>query len=1009
MSRARQSSESPDDSCALEKLSAQPSPDPIPGPTPDLTPDQTPGPTSGLTLEAQLLLGEVRYRTLFESNPHPMWVYDLETLRFMAVNDAATVHYGYSHAEFGAMTIADIRPLEDLDRLRSVVNSLSPTVDRAGMWRHLKRDGTPIEVEITAHPLEFGRRKAVLVLAVDITEQRRAVVALKQSEARYRTLFNSIDQGFCIFEMVYDTSGKAVDYRFLEVNSNFERHSGLADAVGRTALELVPGLEQHWMDLYANVVATGDPFHFEQGSGAMGRWFEVDAVRVGDASSRRVALLFTDVSERRRVQRSLEAEARRASFRAALSEALRTQGDPNLLQNEAARLLGEHLGAGRVFYGEVAADGERAVVVRDYTLGLPSFAGVHPMANFGAALLEQAQKGQPARVPDVQNDPQLSALEKEAYQAVGVGANLAVPVLKGGQLRAFLVVHHRQAYPWPAEDVLLVEETAERTWAALERLQVATTLRDNENRLQRALEASRSGTWEYDPRSREVIFDGLYGPFFGIAAGPGSLPASQLESLTAPEDRSHNTEVMRVALETGPGVEFETEYRVRVAGQSERWLFSRGRVELHQAGLRLVGTVTDITERKQDEARLRHLQDVTLRFSEAQTLSEVRQVILEDLLTALGADGGSIRLIRDGVLVIDEYRLGHQGFAPLTPLMVGQVGAAVSLSLVHPASETVQRGEVVFLQDAADWVRRYPHLEASVQDFGVQASAHLPLTRGQEVFGVLSLYQIEPRVWDERDRSFALSLAGRAAVALERARLFEALCESEARYRDLAEVQKRFVNDAAHELRAPLTAIQGNLEILERYPQMTLEDRDEALKETHEEAVRLSRLVGDMLALARGDAGDGLRKDPVRLDRVLEAAFHTVRAMGSPHALELGFLPEVQMLGDADRLKQLVLILLENALRYTPDGGRVLLTLERGEHLATVRIVDSGIGIAPEDLEKVFERFYRTDKARVQVNAGTGLGLPIARWIVEQHGGRVWLESELGQGTTAVLELPLER
>ena len=113
------------------------------------------------------------------------------------------------------------------------------------------------------------------------------------------------------------------------------------------------------------------------------------------------------------------------------------------------------------------------------------------------------------------------------------------------------------------------------------------------------------------------------------------------------------------------------------------------------------------------------------------------------------------------------------------------------------------------------------------------------------------------------------------------------------------------------------------------------------------------------------------------------------------------------MLGDPDRLKQLALILLENALRYTPAGGRVVLSLECDRTWATFRVSDSGMGIAADDLERVFERFYRTDKARVRVNAGTGLGLPIARWIAEGHGGRVWLESELGVGTVAVVELPV--
>ncbi len=141
--------------------------------------------------EAALRESESRYRLLFESNPHPMWVYDLETLAFLAVNDAAVRNYGYSREEFFRMTIADIRPPEEVPRLLANVARVADGMGASGIWRHRKKDGTLIEVEITTHTLDFIGRKAKLVLAHDVTEERRAEQALKESELRFRTLADS--------------------------------------------------------------------------------------------------------------------------------------------------------------------------------------------------------------------------------------------------------------------------------------------------------------------------------------------------------------------------------------------------------------------------------------------------------------------------------------------------------------------------------------------------------------------------------------------------------------------------------------------------------------------------------------------------------------------------------------------------------------------------------------------------------------------------------------------------
>lgn len=222
---------------------------------------------------------------------------------------------------------------------------------------------------------------------------------------------------------------------------------------------------------------------------------------------------------------------------------------------------------------------------------------------------------------------------------------------------------------------------------------------------------------------------------------------------------------------------------------------------------------------------------------------------------------------------------------------------------------------------------------------------------------------------------------------------------------EASRTQQRFVADASHELRAPLTAIQGNLELLRRQAVPPAE-RDEVLAEVEREAARLGRLVADLLALARADAGQGIRRGPVDLDSLTLEAFHTARAMARGQRLALDPFEPAQVAGDADRLRQLLLILLDNALKYTPPGGEVTLGLrQRGAH-AELSVRDTGAGIAAEDLPHVFERFYRADRARGRDPGGTGLGLAIARWIVEQHGGSITLRGAAGGGTVATVLLP---
>ena len=221
------------------------------------------------------------------------------------------------------------------------------------------------------------------------------------------------------------------------------------------------------------------------------------------------------------------------------------------------------------------------------------------------------------------------------------------------------------------------------------------------------------------------------------------------------------------------------------------------------------------------------------------------------------------------------------------------------------------------------------------------------------------------------------------------------------------EGQQRFVADASHELRAPLTAIQANLELLERHRDMPETDRREAVSEASREAARLGRLVAELLALARADAGVTIRSQHVELDRVALEAVREARHLAGGRKVEIEALDPVSLSGDPDRLKELLLILLDNAVKYTPEQGVISLRLRRNGTHAEVAVSDNGLGIPPGDLPHIFDRFYRADPARSNDPGGSGLGLAIALWIAERHGGSIRIQSEPGSGTRATVSLPL--
>ena len=497
----------------------------------------------------------------------------------------------------------------------------------------------------------------------------------------------------------------------------------------------------------------------------------------------------------------------------------------------------------------------------------------------------------------------------------------------------------------------------------------------------------------------------------GITARPrGEFIGKTNEELGMPPDLVRMWKyLLSAAFQSGEPVETEFTFDT---GNGARTFWSCLVPERNRAGevvavLTLARDVTDshlYRRAQRDGDRLGRLQSVTSAFSVASTPADVAQVLMTHGCEAFGADAGLVMFLDATGANLELVK------------MIGYTDAVadrwqrVPMEAPMPLTDAVRAREAAFYETHEEVLTRYAHL-ADARHPVDHALAAVPLVVDDRALGAMGLVFRAPRSFSDEDRQFITTLARHCAQALERARLFEA----EQRARREAEAANRmkdeFLAMMSHELRTPLNAISGWVNLLLEGG-LPPEKERRGLETIERNAKAQTRIMDDLLDVSRIIAGKlRLELAPMDMPAVITMAIESSRPAADSKGVQLHTLvePDAGVIeGDAARIQQVTWNLLSNAIKFTPKGGQVHVRLRRDGSNLEMTVEDTGLGIAPEFLPYVFDRFRQADHSTTRSQSGLGLGLAIVRQLVELHGGSIEAFSAgIGKGASFVVRLPI--
>jgi PAS domain S-box-containing protein len=896
--------------------------------------------------EESLARSERRFRELFDLNPQPMWVYEQGSLRFLAVNRAAIAHYGYSRSEFLSMTLREIRPPEDIPALEQRLAGGRLRPPYRGIFRHRRKDGSLIDVQITASSAESHGPDAEMVVAVDLTEQRRAQAALAQSEERYRRIVETAEEGILTVD-----AGARISF----VNPAMARilATPLGELPGRPLAELVYEADRAAVMAALERRGRASPerlevrFHAPEG---LNVWASVVTSPILDPAGGHIGTLamVTDITERKQAELADAARARTMTLiasGAALPQILESivKGVEALEPGAICSILLLDRTGKRLQLG--AAPG----LPDEYNAAISAQEIGPDRGSCGTA----AYTGQRVITHDIETDPRWAPYRALARSA-GLRSSWSEPIrsTRGRTLGTFAIYRTRPHSPSTAT-IAMITGAASLAAIAVERKQGEDALRESEERYRRLAEHGAVGIWEVDPEGRTIY------------ANPTMLQMLEMDSVdplrTSDFRRFFSPDSLRrMDIEIRRRTRGEpSSYQVELLGArgARRTVIVSGAPMLDASSrlTSLVGTFTDISELRAAEERLH--------AAEQRNAALIRQTPLGVVVWGTNRHVLEWNLTAERIFGYTSEQAVGRAFEDLVLPEEARARAAaiwgsLTANVTRATSENVTSAGRRIL---CDWYNT-PLLDADGRIMGVASLV-------QDVTEV-------KRLEDELRQSQKMEAIGRLASGV------------------------------AHDFSSLLTAISGFASLARRtlspnHPAVRSLDRvDDAARQ----AVGVTK---SLLTFSRG-GGSGA-KGPIDLARTVEDATRILRRT-LPANVELrvrATTPDLWVTGDTTQIQQVVFNLAINARDAMPKGGRLTIGVDRraepsGDR-AIIAVSDTGIGMTPEIQSRIFEPFFTTKPA----GEGTGLGLSITHAIVADHGGRIEVQSQPNQGSVFTVILPV--
>jgi PAS domain S-box-containing protein len=680
-----------------------------------------------------------------------------------------------------------------------------------------------------------------------------------------------------------------------------------------------------------------------------------------------------ELTARAESERKLREREARLRFLGDLDHATQPLTDPDEIMRVTARMVGQHLGAHRCAYAEVEADESTFRVTGNYVNGVHCIMGRFTFDQFGETILRRMRANQPYVVHDIESDPQVGP-DRSAYQQTAIAAVICVPVHKGGRLVAAMAVHQAEPRTWTSEEIELMEAVVTRCWETVGRARAERRLRESEERYRFMAEsipqivftARRDGATNYHNRRLNEL----------TGAEREELQKKGWVAFRHPDDRERASAAWAQAVHEGRT--YECEYRLRAASGEWRWHLARAIPMRDERGevIQWFGTCTDIHDSR--------LQQEALRESEERY--KLAAMATNDAIWDWNLQTGHVSWNQ-----AMAERFGYEE-------AVGGTSAEWWLEHIHPDDRLrVRRGVMSVVDDPSQrsWRDEYRFQRANgswatVFDRGTV----LRSADGSPIRMVGAMQDVSERIQAEQERQQLLDKERAARAAAERA----------------ARLKDEFLATLSHELRTPLNAIVGWTYLLRK----SVGDPEQVARgvEVIDRNARLqTQLISDLLDMSRITTGKmRLDMQHVELPPIIDNAVETVRSTAEAKGvrLEAAFAPVVMPVkGDPSRLQQVMWNLLSNAVKFTPREGRVDVILKNVDTHVEIVVSDTGQGIREDFLPHLFERFRQGDASASRRHGGLGIGLALARQLVELHGGTIDAMSEgEGRGATFVVKLP---